>query len=245
MTNPIAVRVARRFLEGLHSEGYEHPNGKALKDYLKEHPGADPSKHWVQHSEKLKKSEPSKAIQPEGAKDEPSKDHSKKIEVNRSHPSVLYHGSMEKLPVGETLKAKPSYNVAFGGEVGKTGLDAEKITEALRPEGAPSRYQAIYLGGNPKTISGLGGQTNHIYKMTPGKDTIKADSAWVYAIKEVLGDLQYRQKKDPKAKLTDEEQKKVEEYATSYWEGQRHPNTASDDYMEYLTTEVKVDSAHR
>ncbi len=104
--------------------------------------------------------------------------------------------------------------------------------EKYRPAHAPRRGQCFFVAKRPSEIDRLGGSTENVYLVEPGRDLLRVDSAWIGAINNLVA-----LRKADGERLNGEDAKEVQRNAEAYWSGDKHPNSYG---FEYLTSTIKV-----
>jgi hypothetical protein len=131
-----------------------------------------------------------------------------------------YHGSARPLARGTILTGNRR-----DGYV-RTEPVLEELFEKWRPEGAVSRYEAVFLCSKPDVIEDAGGSPAHIYLVAVEDDAAieRHDLAW------------YTQ---AQSYLSDGDRASAEDCAKAYWSGVRfHDATCS--VWEFLTASARI-----
>lgn len=88
----------------------------------------------------------------------------------------FYHGSRRRFPPGLQLTPQPG-GYTHDDEV----IGFERLMEARRPGGALSRFQAVFLSGDPALIDSAGGYSDAVYEVEPLSEPQASDLAWYSA----------------------------------------------------------------
>lgn len=141
--------------------------------------------------------------------------------------TTFYHGSRTPLPQGTRLTARADGYVA-GSQMDKVERTAHNRCEALiekyRPEGAPSRSQAVFLVTDPDHIDYAGGYVDHIYEVSPATTPWRANLAWYSDLYLLCEDDEV-------------DEQEAEKLARNYWAAL---NKGKGDLFEYLVTSAVV-----
>lgn len=148
---------------------------------------------------------------------------------------VLYHGSRQRLPVGETLRARANE--------GSFSRRIEAAVEEGRPPGVPSRLASFFLVEDRSLIAQAGGTPDYVYRVTPIGVYSKHHQGWlgnVYRamIPFVRHGASQEEKDDAAPQLVH-----VGEWVNNYWEGvpYRHRMGQAASTWEFLAPEIVVE----
>ena len=121
-----------------------------------------------------------------------------------------YHGTCSKFPDGFILKPQ------------KAGyVQVEALMEKYRPLDKLSRFNSVFLVGNPDEIDSAGGYEDHIYEVQPIGKVEVSDLSW-------YSDLQIDS--------TDDEKRT---WALNYWNGVPYKNKENS-LIEYRAPQAKI-----
>jgi hypothetical protein len=95
-----------------------------------------------------------------------------------------YHGSKNKIKIGEELISKENDGYTSSKDVEKL----ESLFEKYKPKDKISRKVAVYLADSIDDIDNLGGYEDYIYKVDPKGVIEKSDLSWYSEVGALMND---------------------------------------------------------
>jgi len=141
-------------------------------------------------------------------------------EILHESKKLLYHGSMDDLPVGTILTpGEDDYEENWGNNLWFIAL------EKYRPMEYRQHSWSVFMVDNEDDVDNAGGGTDYIFTVEPIGEVERHDMNWMSEIGGVLengGDI---------------ESDEVKQLALNYWNGVPHPN---ENVWEYLAPKARI-----
>ncbi len=134
-------------------------------------------------------------------------------------PMTFYHGSMDELPVGTTLKPRDDYEQRW------SSTDFYAALERYRPANMLPHERAVFMVGDPDDVDLAGGGTEWLFTVKPLGPIQKHDLNWGSEISMLISDGHSIDSPE------------VKRAADNYWAGLPHQD---ESVWEYLTPAADI-----
>lgn len=132
---------------------------------------------------------------------------------------VYYHGSYNRMNVGEILLPRENYEETWGS------ADFYRPLEQYRPKGIPPHKESVFMVEDVDDIDAAGGGTEYVFEVIPLGKVYRFDMGWSSEISMLISD----------GYTIDSIE--IKNAATNYWNGVKHP---SHSLYEFCTSSAKI-----
>ncbi len=144
--------------------------------------------------------------------------------VPHKNNRILFHGSYDKLEVGQHLTGR---GASYEADWAK--MPTYEILERYRPEGMIAHRDGVFMCDTPDDIDNAGGGTDWIFAVEPCGPVQRHDLNWCSDINQLLEDR-------------DKNQAKIEQAAKNYWAGEAHTDGPVWEYISKSARIIKVEA---